>query len=389
VFYQHAVPNGTVLIEDNSLSIVFEIIISPNAVILQNKNLQFLVHTAMKKIMVVIGLVIAANTVRGQGNYGYSCFDPINKIPVEEFKGRIKRVKLTSSEGDVYVREYDKNGRLIREKVSDTLGYRPIITLFTYDSTGRITKQEYTYRETNGFEGNHHYITVYAYDLNGRLIQEFRYNVDKKRTPIYRSRFVYDNEGRLIQKTWNASKQMWAMYDRSHDWIEIPLPNAPPPPNSSNGNFKYRYNTRHQLVQEECLCDGFYDNQTMTYKFSYRDTQLVSVTNGKEVDSFIYDGSKLFLKWVMTYPYRIPKEEHEYDSTGRLIKRCYEDGMLDEYIYDEKGNLSKIESYEHGILHCVESFYKYDAHGNYGESRLYFIRYNETRTTRVELSYYE
>jgi YD repeat-containing protein len=340
----------------------------------------------MKKIVSIIGVVVIANTALGQGNYGYSCFDPIGKVSAEKFKGRIKSVKLSNSEGAIQVSDYDRNCRLIRQESSDTLGYASGITLFTYDSTGRLMKQEYTYKETRRPLDDQHFATVYTYDANGKLIQESRYKLDGKTTPIYRSRFVYDNEGRLIQKTWNATNQMWTIPGLASSWIDQPNPSAP---KSSYGNFKYKYDTRHQLVEEACICDGVYENQTMTYKFSYRDTQLVSVSNGKQIDSFIYDGRKLFARWVMTDPYRITKQEDKYDSAGQLIEQCYEDGMLDKYMYDEYGNLSKIESYSNGFLYSVESFNKYDEHGNYWQSRLYFVTHNETRTTRVELIYYE
>lgn len=106
--------------------------------------------------------------------------------------------------------EYDENGYRIKESTYNTYGELKEYKTFENDSDGREIHQRVF--GADGSEPNTYgrYEWKYEYDEKGRVIEEYRTDVERG-GKSYQKKFVYDENGR-ISKEYDSFNNEWLTY---------------------------------------------------------------------------------------------------------------------------------------------------------------------------------
>lgn len=240
---------------------------------------------------------------------------------------------------------YDTNGKLIEETRYDSEGYFIEKLGYKYDAQGLLI-QKMNYTEDGTALG----WTQYEYAGGGKIVNEIYY--DESGAISYWFGYAYSDEGFIEKKIYHESDgdvAYWYEYDAAGNQLrEIH--------NSRDG----KVNWWNELVYD---ANG---NVTSEVEYNYRGKinwkgEYVYDSNGNRVKSVTYNRDDSISDW----------REHVYDNQGRLVKSSSHknDGTpywWVEYTYDADGNEIKYAEYnENGIATSWrETEYTTDDDGN-------------------------
>lgn len=282
---------------------------------------------------------------------------------------------VTNPEGNQYLYEYDEQGRLIRESITDDAE----TYLYSYDSTGGITTTNATgatetillndqgrvsqFQDALGNVSQLYYddagnlirlvdpnntTTDYAYDEEGNLISrvnplgeriEFTYEptfnglqsfTDALNNTIS---YGYSERGNLISITYPDASSENFSYDAQGNVIEIVNRRGQP--------ISYAYNDRYQLIRTVDV-----DGSTEDYTYDDR-SNLTSATDDRGTTTLEYDEADRLVK--ITYPAG-RFLEYIYDAGERRTQMVDQDGNVVNYSYDAAGRLASLTDGEGNLI---------------------------------------
>ena len=221
------------------------------------------------------------------------------------YKGRIKTIVeynytdvsstgFNVKTGAKFLRNYDVQGRLVKELVFDANKIQTSRSSYKYNDDGTLA-EERNYSPSGKFQ----FANLYTYDENGKELLMKNYNAEG--LLFIKSEFTYDNRGNLIKETTKNAED-----------ITINV-------------AKWKYDSRNNAISEETFdADMILTRKTL----------------------FLYDSSNhLTEETILHYGMQV-KNTYGYDSLGRVIEECnYNgDGQIDKKvvsIYDENGTIAE------------------------------------------------
>ena len=238
-----------------------------------------------------------------------NCFDTTSYT--YDSKGRV--TKEENSSGSVYQYEYDESGNVLKETITavEEDKTETTVTSYTYDELGNVLTTQCD-KDTSS----------YVYDKAGRTLLAIE-NGDCTRT-------IYDEYGRIVQEIEPQD------YDASKDG----LPNENTYSDSNVGQ-RYVYNDKNQLEKEINRLDvtthyayystGEKKQETFDiYKYEYAKNGNVQnvYIGGKTSSTGGYTGGDLYAKY-------------NYDAKGNLDNVTYGNGQIVSYEYNSFDQVTK------------------------------------------------
>lgn len=242
--------------------------------------------------------------------------------------------------------DYDESANCYYHYIDEGGGY--VLTLSTYDASGRLSFEEVTSRSYVWYDAE----TTYTYNYNGDLSKEkyVEYYADEYGREDYPSRIItisytYDSKGRLSSKEVLTEELGYGSYSSRETWTYL---------YDANGrlycegylvggvgeyNMYYYYNSAGKLTQlKTAYTDGSSYSEYWDYDSEGRLTRHWDSDGWIPVE--VYQYSPEGLLW-MVYEDGTLEYSYSYDSAGRVVTEWIRDYVTITYTYDARGNVVK------------------------------------------------
>ncbi len=233
---------------------------------------------------------------------------------------------------------YDERGRKVeeREVVSEEEQY---ITGYAYDASGNLIEK--TDREGNS--------TYYEYDELNRLIavidpmgNRTEYGYDGRDNLILirdgngnETHFEYDRNNRLIKETRPMGEETRYTYDASGNLIEKE--------DAKGQKICYDYDELGRLIKIRYYNSGDYNNPVRVVNFTYDVMgRMISYSDGITSGTYEYDLTGRKVKEVINYGPFTKEIRYSYYKNGLKKSMTYPDGTEYSYTYDKANRLKAI-----------------------------------------------
>ena len=267
---------------------------------------------------------------QSDGNYKYYTYDNkgnnlIYATLKEEYTGEAPALydsSLTCFDTTTYT--YDSKGRVTKEENSDGSSVS-----YEYDASGNVTKETNVTLENDKTKTT---VTIYTYDEMGNILNtqsegdNGSYIYDKAGRTLRvtqngkTTRTLYDDEGRVIQEITDED------YDSSKDGL--PSENTY---SDSNAGHRYVYNEVTGNLDSETNRIGVTTNYTY-YSTGEKKTEAY--------DIYKYDYN-IKGNLIKAYVDGINTLSYNYDENYNLISEVYANGQSIRYEYDDSDNIIK------------------------------------------------
>lgn len=272
------------------------------------------------------------------------------------------RLTIDGKVSNEYKYVYNEKG-LLTEKTDDD----GIKTVYKYNAKGQLTEKSWA---SKGEKYN--YKTTYAYDTEGRLINETETcsytdyllgGLDVDITETDTVEYTYDKNGNLIKESAKyhgneiPTETLYEYNEKGQLLTKTKSGNA----------THYYYDENGYLMGEYC----FTDPDTIEYAYDENGNIVVMEScddYDTEVYTYEYDSNGNMIKETVTYDDSKSVYIYEYDKKGNLISKYDEDGdlrlsnlydnnghLISEFIYDSYGDVSEHATYsDYKVFYCPE-----------------------------------
>ncbi|ODS23863.1 hypothetical protein AB835_06435, partial [Candidatus Endobugula sertula] len=180
--------------------------------------------------------------------------------------------QCTLGNGVTETRQYDLQGRLTRQQLSDNLLTRD----YSYDANGNIL-----HIDSNTFD------PAYTYDALNRLLSEDTPSMDGGSAGNARSRYQYDENSNRLTQLFNGEALAYE-YQLNSNRLTTVGDSTITLDDSGNtvtdGNRAFQYNNRNQL---KTFSNN--DTQVASYEYDYRNLRTQKSLNGSDSNIYRYD----------------------------------------------------------------------------------------------------
>lgn len=294
----------------------------------------------------------------GTDEYSASSDQSLFNITTYQYDANGNLINTTYLDGTTEVYSYDSSNNLLTQKDKDGT-----MTYYNYDNKGNMTVKvvrlsgtdAYSDSLTNAQKQNFE-ITKYTYYSNGMMNVETDPDGTIKTYENNHVKTSVDNLGNVTTYNWDTTKDVLNSkidpkgnttsytYDGGNNLTSV---SAMVSGQQVTNTYTYENNKLKQINENGTVYNFTYDSAGNTTSVSLGNQNLISNT-------YVSDNSGKLLS--STYGNN-QKISNDYDSSGRVTTKKYNDGIRNSYEYDPNGNLS----HQDDVINGVNYSYVYDS----------------------------